>query len=118
MHHAHADRIAAAQHSMAVHLAALSGERCAACANPFPCAFRRAAEDTLDAYGCLPRRRPGAALEAAGFPMSQPVNRPRRTTARDDKAWRGWFESRINPAIGRASVRSIPGTVRPTYDTF
>jgi hypothetical protein len=116
-----ADRIAAARHSIAIHLAAPSGDRCAACDQPFPCAFRQAAEGILDAYGCLPRRRPGAALRAAGFPLGAldewPINPP-VARRRNDKAWRGWFESRINPAVGRVSVRSMPRTVRPTYDTF
>lgn len=124
MHHSQlaADRIAAAQHVISVHLPSLSGELCSACGLPFPCAFRRAADGTLDAYGRLPRRLPGATLRAAG------VLRPSYSVAwslvdakdkesaghqphRDDPDQRdqqgrrrGWFDPAVNPAVGVAQV--------------
>jgi hypothetical protein len=61
-----ADRIAVAQQVVSLHLPSLDGARCTACGHAFPCMFRRAADGTLDAYGWLPQRVPGATLRAAG----------------------------------------------------
>ncbi|GAA4244186.1 hypothetical protein ACFQZ5_48090 [Dactylosporangium darangshiense] len=71
-----ADRIAAAQQVISLHLPSLSGEACSACGHVFPCAFRRAADGTLDAYGRLPQRLPGATLRAAGIWLGAPRHRP------------------------------------------
>ena len=125
-----ADRIASAQQVIALHLPSLAGERCAACGHPFPCAFRRAAEGTLDAYGRLPHRVPGATLRAAGVNLAAvdrragdgrdryrgagvveraqwPVNGGRDEAVVDRQA-RGWFEAVINPAVGVARVPMNP----------
>lgn len=61
------DRVAVAQRAIALHIESLVGERCTACGHPSPCAFRRAAEGTLRAYGQLPHRVPGATLRALGL---------------------------------------------------
>lgn len=60
-----ADRCAAADQAIAIHVESAASQRCAACDQAAPCAFRRAAEGTLRAYGRLPRRLPGATLRAA-----------------------------------------------------
>ncbi|GAA3280997.1 hypothetical protein Dvina_53015 [Dactylosporangium vinaceum] len=97
--------VAAAQQVVAVHLPSLSGEECSACGSVYPCDFRKAAEWTLNVYGLLPRRVPGAALRAAGVALNGD-QRPRRAQwARSDRH-RGWFDSVINPAAGRAPVVS------------
>src|SRR4051794_3380533 len=61
------DRVAVARRAVALHVESLAGERCTACGHPAPCAFRRAADATLRAYGQLPHRIPGAALRAVGL---------------------------------------------------
>ncbi|WP_433053706.1 hypothetical protein [Dactylosporangium sp. CS-033363] len=97
--------VVAAQQVVSHHLPSLDGERCSACGDAFPCAFRRHADDTLNAYGLLPRRLPGAALRAAGVPVhnEQPAERKRFWATRNQ---RGWFDAVINPAVGRAQVPS------------
>jgi hypothetical protein len=124
-----ADRIAAAQHVITLHLPSLTGELCSACGHPFPCAYRRAADGTLDAYGRLPRRLPGATLRAAGVlrpaggaawtlmdangrasgspqpGRDQPDDRDRQGRRR------GWFDAAVNPAVG---VASVPNSGRPS----
>jgi hypothetical protein len=104
--------VVAAQQVVSRHLPSLTGERCSACGDVFPCEFRRVADRTLNAFGLLPRRVPGAALLAAGVrPYNQrvaPVGRKRRdldwANADRNLRRRGWFEAVVNPAVGRAKV--------------
>jgi hypothetical protein len=96
-----ADRIAAAQRVISVHLPSMSGELCSACGHPFPCALRRAADGTLDAYGRLPRRLPGATLRAVGVLRPDGVAwRVLDTDGQGDRPRRGWFDAVVNPAVG------------------
>ncbi|MGI5246156.1 hypothetical protein [Dactylosporangium sp. CA-139066] len=124
-----ADRIAAAQHVIMVHLPSLTGELCSACGHPFPCAFRRAADGTLDAYGRLPRRLPGATLRAAGVlrptyavawglvdakgrEATSPQPHRDDPQGRDEQGRRrGWFDAAVNPAVG---VAQVPNTAHPS----
>lgn len=95
-----ADRIASAQQIVALHLPSLAGESCSGCGQLFPCAFRRAADGTLDAYGRLPCRVPGATLRAAGVNLAA-IGRPadgRRDRDRNDRTDRG----RVTAAAERA----------------
>ncbi|MFI5913722.1 hypothetical protein [Dactylosporangium sp. NPDC051541] len=98
--------VLAAQQVVAVHLPSLNAEDCSACGSSYPCDFRKAAEWTLNTYGLLPRRVPGASLRAAGVTLN--AGRPRagkRDWDRNDRQ-RGWFDAAVNPAIGRAKVVS------------
>ena len=102
--------VVAAQLVVSLHLPSLSGERCSACGDAFPCGFRRVAERTLDAFGLLPRRVPGAALRAAGVHPVNPATPP-ESRHRREIDWKGrsqWFTAAVNPAIGRARVPGQP----------
>lgn len=103
--------VVAAQQVVSQHLPSLTGEQCSACGDVFPCGFRRVADRTLNAFGLLPRRVPGAALQAAG--VRPPHNQRPSGRNRRDLDWanadrnlrrRGWFEAVVNPAVGRARV--------------
>ena len=82
-----ADRIAAANHAVAVHVESATSDRCAACGQPMPCAFRRAAEGTLRTYGRLPHRLPGLTLRSSGTTLDHgrrihlPILSPQRAAA-------------------------------------
>nr|BFE64470.1 hypothetical protein GCM10020063_089960 [Dactylosporangium thailandense] len=87
--------VRAAQQVVRHHLPTLTGERCSACRDVFPCVFRSAADRTLNAYGLLPTRVPGATLRAAGVDLRA------RRWARADHNSCGWL---VNPRQCASSV--------------
>lgn len=54
--------IAEAQQTLDTHVISTWTGCCQACGRPAPCDTQRRAEDVLDRYHWLPRRRPGASL--------------------------------------------------------